>query len=187
MTDKDCILWAICFLAASCLIRITNPLLDYVFGVSVVLLWLLIMGMFPLFLIVFAISAGWVIADYFEHEDDGSTRWTLIASAAVTVILTLLSGIVRLFGTYISKLYLWTPDVEGLATSMSGVSSALLTSFVMCAIICTVIALFVQRTQDSLFGVEPARSQRAESEAPDVEAPTPSSTQKSEEPVESRK
>lgn len=67
-----------------------------------------------------------------------------IASAAVVVILTLLSGIVRLLGTYISKLYLWQPDINELAKSMSGVSSTLVTSLV----ICSVVALFVQCTQE---------------------------------------
>ncbi len=77
---------------------------NYVLALCVCVVWLVRMGLFPFVLIIVAVKAGWAIADYFD-EDSENIRWRLIASAATILILTFLTGVVRLLGTYVSMLY----------------------------------------------------------------------------------
>ena len=73
MTPNDCLLVAICFMAASLLIRVTEPVLDYIIAVIVVLLYYVLGGLFP-FILLFLSCVGASLAN-FIYDDVESNRW----------------------------------------------------------------------------------------------------------------
>ncbi len=121
MTPSDALLWALCYLAASLLIAAMNPLFEYIVAVSIVLAWLVIMGLMPICMVGLACAFAGAVADHQCH-DSKSTRWSLIAVGAGMSGLTFLVGAFRLAWPLVSLVYLWQPDIDLIAQSVTAVS-----------------------------------------------------------------
>ena len=104
MTPNDCLLVAICFMAASLLIRVTEPVWDYILAVIAVFLYYVLGGLLFPFTLVFLLPlfVGTSLATFIYDVE--SNRWKLAATAFGMLTLTLLIGLVRLLWSYVQHI-----------------------------------------------------------------------------------
>lgn len=173
MTPNDCLLVAICFMAASLLIRVTEPVLDYILAVIVVFLYYVLGALFP-FTLVFLSLLGASLASFIYDVE--SNRWKLAATAFGMLTLTLLIGLVRLLWSYIHVYYAWTIDIGKLAAALTGIPRSGVQFCFICAVVLTLLGCWVELFQQSVFGINPY-AQLAEAETVREETSQTSDTQ----------
>lgn len=156
MTPKDCLLTAICFLLASLLLKVAQPILFVPFFFISLVLWMVSLFIFPILLLGLS-AAGAAIAVGLLYGNDESIACGLTAVAAgMLTMLVLLCG-VRLLWPYIHAYYLFHPDDATINSAMISVTQFSIHFCVICAVILTLLAFMVELCQQPIFGVVPSR------------------------------
>ena len=140
-------------MAASLLIRVTEPVLDYILTVIVVLLYYGLDGLFP-FTLLFLSSVGASLANFF-YDDVESNRWKLAATASGMFTLTVLICLARLLWSYIHAYYFWTIDMDKLAAAITGIPESGVQFCFICAVVLMLLGCWVELFQQSVFGINP--------------------------------
>ncbi len=161
-------------MAASLLIQVTEPVLDYILAVIVVVLYCVLGGLFP-FTLLFLSCVGASLAN-FIYDNVESNRWKLAATASGMFTLTVLICLVRLLRSYIQAYYFWTVDIDKLAVAMTGIPRYGGQFCFICAVVLTLLGCWVELFQQSVFGINPY-AQLAEAETVREETSQTSDTQ----------
>lgn len=169
MTPKDCLLVAICFMAASLLLKVAQPALVYILAVLSVILWFLFGWFgFPLIIILLSMFGGSFAFCF--YEDDESTQFKLAFTACGVITLAILLCGVRLLWPYVHAYYYWTPDDKNYLAVMATVAQFSVHFCVICAVILTLLAFSVKVFQQPMFGVAPFQQEEQEMRAMDKPA-----------------
>lgn len=154
MTPNDCLLGAICFVSASLLIRVAEPVLEYSLAGIVILLWMSFGVLFPFILLFLSLGAALGLAQVI-YVDTESIQWKLTATSAIMLTMTVVLCGVRLLWRYFQTYYGWMPDMEKLAMAMAGVIRVGVQSCIICAVILTLLGCWVELFQEPMFGIHP--------------------------------
>ena len=121
MTPKDCVLTAICFLVASLLLKVAQPMLFYPFLIITFFLWATSLFFFPMALLVLSIlSAATAVGLLYGNNESIACGLTAVA-AGMSTMLVLLCG-VRLLWPYIHAYYFFNPDDATINSAMISVT-----------------------------------------------------------------